>query len=189
MTRCRALISVVAVTAAVALAACGVPMDSAPRAITRTTVSENDQQDQTPTTSGSPTAQSVSVFFLRGERLEEVRYPVDGDPSLAEALGYVLAGPPETEPALSSAIPPDIQLLNVRVSDRVARIDLSSEIGDISGQPQKQAFAQIVFTALGFSGITSVRFRVEGKAIAAPTDNGNLEEITASDYDPPLNPR
>ena len=57
-----------------------------------------------------------------------------------------------------------------------------------AGQPGKQAFAQIVFTALSFAEVETVTFRVEGQSIVAPTDRGNLEAVSAEDYDPPLNP-
>ena len=75
------------------------------------------------------------------------------------------------------------------VADGLATIDLSSEIDDIGGPAQKKAFAQIVFTALGFDEVERVRFLVDGKPVDAPTDDGNLAEVTADDYDPPLNPR
>ena len=71
----------------------------------------------------------------------------------------------------------------------MASINLSGAIEDIGGPAQKEAYAQLVFTALVFSQITSVKFRVQGSPVDAPTDNGNLAMVTADDYSPPLNPR
>ena len=119
-----------------------------------------------------------------------MRYPVDGTPALADALGFVLAGPADdADPALSSAIPPGTRLIDLTVKDDVARIDLSSEINDIDGQPERTAFAQLTFTALSFREVREVRFLIKGKGVDAPTDNGNQRLVTASDYEPPLNPR
>lgn len=177
-----------AVALVVALVGCGVPLDSHPRRITQT--SEVDPADVPPTTSASPGAQEVSVYFLRDDRLEEVRYPVS-DPSLGAAISYVLAGPTSTSSSqLRTAVPPGTDLLGVEIRDGgVARIDLSSEINDISGETQKEAFAQLVFTALSYRGVDRVRFLIEGKGVDAPTDDGNLTVVTADDYQKPLNPR
>jgi spore germination protein GerM len=171
------------------LAACGVPLDDSPRAISRTTVPADETVTTTPTTSDNPRAATVSIYFLRGNSLELADYPVEGQPTLGKALDLQLGGPQADDADLSSAIPPETRLLDVVVTDGVAMVDLTSEMGDISGQPGKQAFAQIVFTVLGFPEIHSVRFRVAGQPIVAPTDRGNLDSVSAGDYDPPLNPR
>lgn len=171
------------------LAGCGVPLDNSPRAISRTTVPADETVTTTPTTSDNPTDAPVSIYFLRGNRLELAQYPVEGQPTVEKALDLLLGGPQPEDADLSSAIPPDTRLLDVVVTDGVAMVDLTSEMGDISGQPGKQAFAQVVFTVLGFTDIHSVRFRVAGQPIVAPTDRGNLDSVSASDYDPPLNPR
>jgi spore germination protein GerM len=177
----------VAVALAITVASCGVPLDQKPRTITQPTAVD---EDVPPTTSASANAQEVSVYFLRNDRLEELRYPVRDQPTLGAALNYVLSNPAKgSSVRLRTAVPPGTELRNVGVRNGVARIDLSSEINDISGETQKQAFAQLVFTALSFRGVQKVRFLVEGKGVDAPTDNGNLTTVVADDYDPPLNPR
>lgn len=186
-----AVVAILAIAALVAVAttSCGVPLDDRPELITRATT-PSSRPATTPTTTPSSDAEEVSVFFLSGDALEEVRYPVEGTPSLAETIGFVLAGPPEDGArGLSSAIPPGTKLNGVRVVDRRAVIDLTDSINDIDGQPEKQAFAQIAFTALAFTGVREVRFQIDGQGVDAPTDNGNQRIVTADDYDPPLNPR
>lgn len=176
----------VLVAATTLLVACGVPIDRAPRAITRTTVAP---PAETPTTIASTGAPEVGVYFLRDDRLVRQGYPVDGEPTVAQAVTFVLAGPPDGTEDLTSAIPPGTELRGVEVTDGVATIDLTSAVDDVRGPTQKQAFAQVAFTALDFESVKAVRFLVDGGAIDAPTDEGNVALVTADDFDKPLNPR
>ena len=184
MTRCRLLLAVVIAAAVLATAGCGVPLDKEPRPVTGAT----QPRETTPTTSASPTAQEVSVYYLVGDHLEVTRYPVDGDPTLDAALGFLLTSQPPG--SAKTLIPPGTSLRKLDVDGNVARIDLTSEIiDDTSGETQKLAFAQIVFTALAAEGVTEVQFLVDGHPVEVPTDRANQSTITADDYDPPLNPR
>lgn len=169
-----------------ALAGCGVPLDDVPRPISNTTVASTD----VPTTISPTGAATVPVYFLNGERLQAVEYPVEGEVTLGKALDFVLAAPPEDSSAdLRTSIPPGTRLRGVEVADGLATIDLTGEISDIGGPPQKEAFAQIVFTALGFDEVREVQFQIDGKPIDAPTDDGNVAVVSADAYNPPLNPR
>jgi spore germination protein GerM len=170
------------------LAACGVPIDQEPRAISQTTIAP--AATVTVPTTVSPGGASVAVYFLNSNALQAQEYPVEGEVTLGKALDFVLATPPDdTSPALHTSVPPDTRLRGVEVADGLATIDLTSEINDIGGSTQKQAFAQIVFTALGFDEVQEVRFLIDGRPIDAPTDDGNLSVVSAENYDPPLNPR
>lgn len=176
-----------ALAALVGLAGCGVPVDDEPRAISQTTIRPSDTVPTTAAPSGAPT---VSVYFLNDDRLQAVEYPVEGEVALGTALDYVLAAPPDGgENGLKTSVPPGTRLRGATVEGGVATIDLSGEINDIGGAAQKQAFAQIVFTALGFDEVQAIQFSVDGKPIDAPTDAGNLSQVSADDYGPPLNPR
>jgi spore germination protein GerM len=132
----------------------------------------------------------VEVYYLNDDRLQAEELAVDGEVSLGKALALVLAPPPEDPSGdLRTSVPPGTRLRGAVVKDGLATIDLSGEINDIGGPAQKEAFAQIVFTALGFDEVQRVRFSVEGEPVDAPTDDGNLAEVDADNYDPPLNPR
>ncbi len=61
-----AVLAVVVAGSAVGLAGCGVPLDEEPRPVTGATL----PAETTPTTSDSPTAQEVSVYFLVDDHLE-----------------------------------------------------------------------------------------------------------------------
>lgn len=189
MTASRKAVRSAAFTAAclVGLAACGVPLDEKPRAISQTTVTAPEPARTTIASSGAPT---VTVYFLTDDGLQAEELPVDGEITLGKALDYVLAAPPEdTGVDLHTSVPPGTELRGVEVADGTATIDLSGEMNALNGSTQKEAFAQIVFTALGFDEVQRVRFLIDGKAIDAPTDDGNLDVVAADDYDPPLNPR
>lgn len=178
-----ARVAVVLVVLVVA-ASCGVPLEDEPRAVTSAT----QPQETTPTTSNSPTAQEVSVYYLVGDSLEVTRYRVEGEPTLEAALQFLLTTPPTQD--AKTRIPPGTSLRDLEVTDDVATIDLTPEIvNDTSGETQKQAFAQLAFTALASEGVTQARFLVEGKEVEVPTDRANQGTITADAYDPPLNPR
>ena len=182
-----AAIVAIAALVGIGVAACGVPIDDEPRPIAQTTIAPTDDA---PTTIAGTDGAEVSVYFLHGDSLERQGYPVEGEPTLRAALDFVLDPPAEgLSDELRSSVPPDTGLNSVEVSDGVAVIDLTSEINDVSGEAQKEAFAQIVFTTLAFPEIASVRFLVDGKAIDAPTDDGNRSIVTADNYDEPLNPR
>ncbi len=160
--------------------ACGVPIDQEPRAITPAT----RPVETSPTTTGSPTAPQVDVYFLDDDRLVARRFPAD---TIAAALGLTLASPDGD--TAKTRIPPGTLLLDVVVTAGTATIDVSDPIMDIGGEPQKQAFAQLAFTAFAYPGVDRVRFKVAGADIEVPTDRGAQAEITAEDYDPPLRPR
>ena len=176
--RRRAAAAVVALLAALCLLAatsCGVPLDDEPRAVTSAT----QPQETTPTTSDSPTAQEVSVYYLVGDSLEVTRYPVDGEPTLEAALQFLLTVAPTGD--AKTRIPPGTSLRGLDVTGDVATIDLTPEIvNDTSGETQKQAFAQLAFTALASEGVTQVRFQVDGQEVEVPTDRANQRTITAS---------
>jgi spore germination protein GerM len=182
----RALVAC-ALAGLVGLAGCGVPIDREPRPINQTTVTPAKPVPTTVAKVGGP---KVAVYYLNRDRLQAEELAVEGEVSLGKALAFVLAAPPDDASSeLRTSVPPDTQLRGVVVEDGLATIDLSGEINDIGGPAQKEAFAQIVFTALEFDEVQRVRFSVDGEPVDAPTDDGNLAEVTAENYDPPLNPR
>jgi hypothetical protein len=167
-------------TTLTAVAGCGVPIDDGPRAISRTTVDPSvDDSRVTPTTSDRPGAVEVTAYFIGDQRLVGVAFPVDDEPGLRDALAFALGEPPRQ---LTTALPSGTQILSAEVVDAVAVIDLTSEINDISGQSQKQAYAQLAFTAFTFADVVRVQFLVDGEPVDAPTDDGNKAVVTPDDF-------
>ncbi len=174
--------AVAGLAALLAAGACGVPLDDEPRAITRVT----QPPETTPQTAVAPTGQALTVYFLDEGSLAPALYDVEAEPTVEDALRFLLNTPPPE--GLISRIPPDTTLRGVIRDGSLVTIDLSSDIA-VGGPNEKEAFAQLVFTAVEFPGVDRVSFAIAGEGVRAPTDNANLDVVSARDYGPPLNPR
>ncbi|MBX3313649.1 MAG: GerMN domain-containing protein [Actinobacteria bacterium] len=181
MTR-RTLAIVIALLAAVVAAGCGVPLDDSPRAINQTTTS-------TTTTAPISNVGGVVVLYFVDEDggLVGRESNVERQAGVQDAVTTLLA----TEPGkpLATRIPSGTRLNEDLVIDGdLVQVDLTGEMDEVSGEAQKLAFAQIVFTILEFPAYSRVTFLIEGEVVAAPTDGENREIVRAADYDPPINP-
>lgn len=161
--------------------ACGVPLDDSPQAIDRTTTT---QPQVVP--AGPATDNTVSVYFIQNGRLVDQQVPAGDDASITEAVTAVLKKP---EPPLQTQIPAGTDLIGSSIEGTTAIIELSDDIQSIEGEPQKQAYAQLVFTALASGRVDRVTFLVAGEPVAVPADNGARDVVTAADYGPSLTPR
>jgi len=176
-----------------ALGACGVPLDNKPREITDRDV----RQLVAPTTTTTQPApdggvsRRVAYYFLRDGSLVEVDAMVDADPTIAKAVDLLLEGPTEDQGnrGLTTSLPPGTELLAARQRGNTATLNLSSDMRNIGSTSEKEAYAQLTYTVLGTGGINRVHFQIDGKRVAPPTDEGNVETVTADSYDPPLDPR
>lgn len=184
MTRRRlpraVVVLALAALAGLVAASCGVPLDDEPRAIARTTTT---QTTVAPAEGGDG---ALTVYFFRGDRLEDVEVAGDADPDVRDAVTAVLAGPPKP---YTTQIPTGTELRDFQLDGQTAIIDLSDQMEVIDGPSQKAAYAQLVYTALQTGEARTVRFLVGGEERQAPTDNGNLDVVDEGDYEPPLNPR
>ena len=176
------------VLAALLAAGCGIPEDRHPTALpggvitpglgsTRTTAT-------TPNNSPEP-ALAATVFFVRAEHVAPVvRRTTRAD--LQTALELLLSGPTEGEIGadLRTAISPQTQLHSVTVNGTTAVIDVTSAFVEVAGQEQILALAQVVLTATTVTGITEVRFALEGQPVDVPRADGTLSSgsLTAADY-------
>ncbi len=161
--------------------ACGVPLDDSPQVINRTTTTQPQVIPADPATS-----KTVSVYFINDGRLVDQQVPAGDDASIAAAITAVLKRP---EPPLQTQIPAGTELVDSATVGTTATIELTDDIQSIEGEPQKQAYAQLVFTALASGRVNQVTFLVAGEAVKVPTDNGARDVVTDADYRPPLNPR
>lgn len=177
-------IALTTVTALLAVVGCGVPLDDSPRAINRATSTTQPAATTSPTGAVS----SVVLYFVDEDGAlrpyeQDVRY----EPTVQDAVSTLLAS--QVSEPLTTRIPPGTGLTDdLEVDGDLVRIDLTSEIDEITGDAQKLAFAQIVFTVLEFPQYERVAFSVEGEPVNAPTDGENLAVVTADDYDAPINP-
>lgn len=164
------------------LTSCGLPSDSHPheisdRAITRLA---SPRASSTIPTTGT----AASLYFVQSDHIAKVQVKVDGLLTANRVLTLLLKGPPDDAGLqnLTTSIPPGTRLRQAERSGATLRIDLSNKMKSIGGPALKNAYAQLVFTALDVPGVRRVRFAIEGDAIDAPTDDGNLPEIEARNY-------
>jgi sporulation and spore germination protein len=176
------------------LAGCGLPDDDEPRLV----AAEDAPLDLAPSTVPAAGAgvgdDSVAVFFINQDtgRLAAVGRPVP-EPTPQAAIEQLLLGKAPDDPAaLVSSIPPGTMLLDSRTEGETLILDLGP-VGEgglqgVAGQAQVQAFAQLVRTATGLSGIGDVRFLVGGVPIDAATEAGPSSEPVGRDDYPLLSP-
>ncbi|CAN5739317.1 hypothetical protein BH24ACT3_BH24ACT3_03430 [soil metagenome] len=183
--------AVLFVALALLAGSCGLPQDSEPIEMSTEGV-PSDLIETSSTTSTEPTGetQPVQLYFVDREAytLEAVTRPLETPVTPADALNALLLGiqVDEEDPDLVDRLPTALELASQpRLDDGVLTIDLSTDIDNISGLTQREAFAQLVWTATGLDDVDRVTFRVEGAPRQASTtdvDAGQLEVVNRDDY-------
>lgn len=165
---------------AMAAAGCGVPVDRGPTTLARAGVPFGLLAPSTSTTSTTaaapaPVEVTVQVYLLGPSgHLVAVGRDVPFPAPMSGVLGALVDGPTNTEAAngLQSAIPAQTQVVSATVAGGVATVDLGGTFGQLVGQAQIEAVAQIVFTATALAGVTGVSFELGGQAVAVPVADG-----------------
>ncbi|MEO7556726.1 MAG: GerMN domain-containing protein [Acidimicrobiales bacterium] len=184
----RAAVTVIA--AAVLLGACGLPKDSSPRVITADKVPFSLLGPSTtkPGDSASNQGTQVQVWYLAGGRLQAVTRTVDNGEALTTLEALVKGVAVGDPPGISSAIPENTAIVSATLDGDVLTVTLSKEIVAVSGAEQKQAFAQLVYTATGTPGVAGVRFKRiddsgQSQDLEPTTDTGNKQgPLMKSDF-------
>lgn len=182
LSRCRAVVraATVALVAVGLLAACGVPLDREPQALSRDNVPYDLLEQATTTTSSTTTLAvptvDVPVYFVLNGRLVEVQRPVTQTPSVNKAVSALLRGPGDDEEGagLRTALSPDLEVEVGRVEQGVVTIDLGAEFSKLPREEQPLVLAQLVWTATGITGVTAARFTLDGKDIDALLPDASL---------------
>ena len=193
------------------VAGCGVPVERTPSALPRKDIPFGLLKPSAPSTTttsvSSPVTVTVRVFMVAstGHLFAVARQVPAAQPALTAVLQELIRGPTnlETGLGLQSAIPAQTMVLGTTMgTDEVATVNLGTTFGQLVGQAQIQAVAQIVFTAAALPGIAGVSFELAGKPVdvpvasgaevpvANPADFGPLAPVatTASDGSPMLPP-
>jgi spore germination protein GerM len=176
----------------IAVAACGLPTDDAPRQVAADNVPfELLGPSTTQPASNAGTGSQVTLYFVDGTTLRGVRRSVDNVNPQA-VLAQLVKGRADTDQPstanIRTAIPPNTTVVGSSLECDVLTVVLSPEILSETGAEQKTAFGQLVYTATEFSGIGSVRFKVVDQSgaeqdVAPPTDLGSkAEPVTRVDY-------
>ncbi|GMU79320.1 MAG: hypothetical protein AMXMBFR46_21130 [Acidimicrobiia bacterium] len=157
-----------------------------------TTAPATSPPGSTPPGTVTPDAQGVAldIAFLRGDLIGVAHRRVAPTRAVARAaLEQLVAGPDATERAagLRSTIRPDTSITGLTISDGVATVVLSPEIGrGDSDVTASQARGQVVFTLTQFPTVESVRFGPGGPTVsrddfAAITPNILVESVAPGD--------
>ena len=176
--------------AASALAACGVPINSGPSALPKSGVPFGLLGPSSPTSTTpavSPVQVPVQIYFVGpGGRLVAVARDVPvTSPGLATVLGALVDGPTDAEAAagLQNYVPTQTVILGATLAAGVATVNLAGTFGQLVGQTQIDAVAQIVFTATALPDVTGVAFELNGQAVDVPVaDGAQVPEATPAQF-------
>lgn len=199
MTRPSRLVLAAAVVAAVA--ACGIPADDDPRAISQEGVPEDVQGDDGVTSAGQTAVADLyfSSFDGNRDRLVAVERDVPSTagssaPTPAIVLESLLDGvqsgdapadPADADAPLATKIPDGTALREAELAGNgVLTVDLNAAISGVTTPGASLAYGQMVCTADELEDVTSVRFTVEGSPVSPPTGDGDTPSrtVTCDDY-------
>lgn len=181
----------------------GEPTTSAPSptstAPASTTTSAPGASSTTPTTQSVAASLAVAPWFY----VDEAGHPSRSGPFLmpvARTVPYtsavgrasleaLFAGPSPGEkagfPAISTAIPDDVEVLGLTIREGIATVDVSKEFAGTDNSPNvAQRMGQVVFTLTSIPHVNEVLFRQEGSPISAQTGDGQLvsRPVLKADY-------
>ncbi len=166
---------------AVAVTACGIETDDAPR---RLAVSTTTTVPRPTTTSGNT---ATALFVTRGGTVVPVTRELPDQQARTVLDALVRLRPPDVGVrGATNAIPTGTEVLGTtRAADRTGgtlSVDLSSRFDRVVGPSRQLAVAQLVMTATGLTGVGKVRFSIEGTPVTVPTpEKGDAAEVTACD--------
>ena len=180
--------TVVALLTATMLAACGISTDDNPRDIR---AAEQEQLGIASEPGAGAATGTARVYLLAPEATGQsnVLQAVarDVDETATEVLTALFAGPnvEELDSQYRTALPAGVTLLSAGRRGGVLRVDVSPEVGELSGDVLVAAVAQIVFTASELDGVQSVSILIDGVAQRWPAGNGELQSEPLTVYDFP----
>jgi spore germination protein GerM len=179
MTARRALGLVVVAGLALTLAACGVPTQSTPKAISSNRVPFGLLDPRVPVTTTTQPRQSlvpVHVFFLSSTlQLVSVERVVYSPAPLSSILTALLAGPDASDAAagLTTAIPDDVNVLSAVTQGTLVTVNFNTAFSQISGADAELAVSQVVATVATEIGMgTGVEFEIDGQHTSVPIASG-----------------
>jgi Sporulation and spore germination len=180
--------------AALALGACGIPIDAGPHPIARGAVPFgllDPSSATTSTSTPSPIAVPIPIFLIgTAGRLVSVARDVPVPAPMTTVLDALIAGPSASEAGagLATAVPPETDVLSAAISSGVATVNLAGTFDQLVGQAQIEAVAQIVFTATSQPGVHGVAFELEGQPVEVPVAGGAEVRVATQAEFAPLAP-
>jgi spore germination protein GerM len=185
------LVAVAAVAVGgLALAACGIPTDAAPKPLPASDVPLHLLTPTTasPGTTRPPTVGVAATIYLVGtdQHVTPATRIVSPPANLTQTLGALMEGPTAAESAagLQSFLSGERSNVSASTTAGVATVDFTTNPAAVVGPDQVLAIAQVVFTATEQPGVTGVLFQIAGKPIEVPTSSGAqvAGPVTRADY-------
>lgn len=172
------------------LVACGLPKDGSPREIAADKVPFGLLGPSTTAPSNDIVQGGtlVKLFFIDGPHVRPVTRTVERR-DVQLVLEQLVKGITDSDPlGIRTAIPKDTKVVGTQVQDNLLTVTLSAEILSVASTEQRNAFAQLVYTATDL-GISGVQFRVvdangdNPQDVQPPTDEGtHAGPLTRADY-------
>ncbi|MCV2487838.1 GerMN domain-containing protein [Geodermatophilus sp. YIM 151500] len=163
-----------------AAAGCGVDPEQAPEEIQVSAV-----PDARPAPDGAAGGSEVTLFFVRGSRLEPVQRPADRV-DRETALELLADGPTPAEVAAglrTALLPQPLVPQPPATGADAVTVVVSREFTGVAGGDQMRAVAQVVFTVTELSGPEQVRFATADGPVEVPTDQGlTVVPVDRDDY-------
>jgi Sporulation and spore germination len=160
MKRLSSVAVVVAVCAAL-LAACGLPKDRNPREIAADKIPSGLIGPSTTTQADAnvPGGSDVTLYFVDGAKLRKVPRTAQRR-DVREVLDQLVQGLGDRDPlGITTAIPKDTKVIDTQFEGQNLVVTLSNEMLNVQSTEQRNAFAQLVYTASDL-GVQGVIFRV-----------------------------
>lgn len=170
------------VAAVLLTAACSVPEDSRPRALEYSRLPD-DLVAATQAPEPTPLVTQEVLIYLIDENnlLSAVARDVASPARPITVLEALFSAPNETESeqALSTALPADVEVVSVDVDqpNDLVTVALESEVFEerLEGENRQLAVAQLVFTATETTGTARFSLLLNGNPVPLPTDNGESD--------------
>ena len=186
----RRLGGLVLAGAALVAAACSVPEDGQPRALDPSRLPDDLTAPTEPPEPTPLITQEVLIYLIdENNLLSSVPRDVASPARPTTVLEALFSAPneAETEQALSTALPAEVEVVSVEVtpSSDLVTVALSSEVFEerLEGETRQLAVAQLVFTATETTGMARFSLWLNDNPVPLPTDSGESDApVTRSDF-------
>ena len=139
-----------------------------------------------PSTTSPPAKYPFLAYFMGPDGVVPVVRVASTKPTPGVAGKALVAGPTreEVQVGIRNTIPKRSVGRFGGLANGTVAIDLNPAFLDVSGQSQKLALAQIVFTMTSLKGVRQVRFLLDGQPTTVPRINGTItnKPVRRSDY-------
>ncbi len=192
MTPARAARVLLAAVLLTVVAACGVPAEDRPRAVTPPPGPFPYTATAAPSAAETGAVTEV-LYFTRDDRLIPAIRRIDQVPPVDVQLRDLLAGPTpsERDDGLTSALPGALSNAVVELVDGRARVTVAATGADTGRSDELLAYGQIVCTLGARPDVEAVIFLRDGVPLRVPRADLSLssDPLTAADYAALISPR